>query len=520
MGSWEWDIDADNLWWSEELYSMYGLHAASFKATFESYLERIHPEDRAQAHEVVAAALRDKRPFAFEHRVLRPDGAERIVLGQGDVLCDRRGRAVRMVGTAQDITEHKIAENQRATLRQEQAAREQAEEANRLKDEFLATLSHELRTPLNAIVGWASILQEGKLDPATTARAVETINRNVKIQSHLISDILDISRMTSGQLDLRFQPVLLASAVEAAIDTMRPMARSRNVELAAALGRLSGPVSGDPDRLQQIVWNLLSNAVKFTPAGGRVNVRVRPEGGHVSVRLDQEGAYALLRVEDDGPGIEPEFLPYVFERFRQRDSTGTRRHGGLGLGLAIVRHLVELHGGSVSATNRSDRSGALFEVRLPLAPLPSEIRGAASSDGDAPDEKNGRARPLLGKHILLVEDDVDSRELIAMFLESCGAEISAVGSAAEALEAFGNRRPDLVVSDIAMPGKSGYELIRELRARPPESGGRVPAVALTAYAAQEDVSKAKRAGFDAHMAKPVEMQDLARKLVELCGDPG
>jgi CheY-like chemotaxis protein len=355
-------------------------------------------------------------------------------------------------------------------------------------------------------VGWANLLQEGNLDPATTARAVETINRNVKIQSHLISDILDISRMTSGQLDLRVQPVPLANAVEAAVDTMRPMARSRNVELAGAPGRLSGPVSGDPDRLQQIVWNLLSNAIKFAP-----------EGGRVTVRLEQEGASARLQIEDDGPGIDPEFLPYVFERFRQRDSTGTRRYGGLGLGLAIVRHLVELHGGTVSATNRSDRSGALFEVRLPIAPAPPETRGAPSGDVEAPAGENGRARPLLGKHILLVEDDVDSRELIAMFLESCGAEISAVGSAAEALEAFGNRRPDLVVSDIAMPGKSGYELIRELRARPPESGGTVPAVALTAYAAQEDVSKAKRAGFDAHMAKPVEMQDLARKLVELSG---
>jgi PAS domain S-box-containing protein len=506
MGSWEWDIDANTLWWSEELYSIYGLHAASFTATFESYLERIHPEDRAHARDVVAAAVRDKRPFAFEHRVLRPDGAERIVMGQGDVVCDRRGRPVRMVGTAQDITEHKIAENERATLRQEQAAREHAEEANRLKDEFLATLSHELRTPLNAIVGWANLLQEGNLDPATTARAVETINRNVKIQSHLISDILDISRMTSGQLDLRFQPVPLANAVEAAVDTMRPMARSRNVELGGAPGRLSGPVSGDPDRLQQIVWNLLSNAIKFAP-----------EGGRVTVRLEQEGAFARLQIQDDGPGIDPEFLPYVFERFRQRDSTGTRRYGGLGLGLAIVRHLVELHGGSVSATNRSDRSGALFEVRLPIAPAVPETREAPSSDGEAPAGENGRTRPLLGKHILLVEDDVDSRELIAMFLESCGAEISAVGSAAEALEAFGNRRPDLVVSDIAMPGKSGYELIRELRARPPENGGTVPAVALTAYAAQEDVSKAKRAGFDAHMAKPVEMQDLARKLVELSG---
>jgi CheY-like chemotaxis protein len=302
---------------------------------------------------------------------------------------------------------------------------------------------------------------------------------------------------------VRFQPVPLATSVEAAIDTMRPMAQGRNVTLTPAMSPLRGPVSGDPDRLQQVVWNLLSNAIKFAP-----------EGGHVAVRLTEMGGQARLQVEDDGPGIDPEFLPYVFERFRQRDSTGTRRHGGLGLGLAIVRHLVELHGGRVSASNRTDSPGARFEVWLPLAAAPSEKGGP--QDGPAPvGAGNGSAPALAGKHILLVEDDVDSRELIAMFLESCGAEISAVGSATEALESVARRAPDLIVSDIAMPGKSGYELIRELRARPGDRGGRVPALALTAYAAQEDVRKARQAGFDAHMAKPVEMLHLARVLSEL-----
>jgi len=502
LGSWEWDIDQNTIWWSEELFAIYGLHPAAFQASFEAYLERIHPEDRADAKEVVEAALREKRPFAFEHRIVRPDGVQRVMLGQGDVLCDRKGRAVRMVGTAQDITEHKIAENERASLKLEQAAREEAEEANRLKDEFLATLSHELRTPLNAIVGWANLLKEGKLDKATTARAVETIDRNVKIQSHLISDILDISRMTSGRLELRVQPVALVPAVEAAIDTMRPMAKAKKVDLKPELDPLTGPVSGDPDRLQQIVWNLLSNAIKFAP-----------EGGHVAVAVTQEGGAATLRVEDDGPGIDPGFLPHVFERFRQRDSTGTRRHGGLGLGLAIVRHLVELHGGTVTARNRAEGTGAIFEVTLPIAPV---VERASEAPCEEPADGNGK--PLLGKHILLVEDDTDSRELIAMFLEGCGARVSAVGSAAEAIASFGARRPDLVVSDIAMPGRSGYDLIRELRARPPEEGGSIPALALTAYAAQEDVIKARRAGFDAHLAKPVEMQDLARQLMELLGE--
>jgi PAS domain S-box-containing protein len=506
LGSWEWDVEQNSIWWSEELYSIYGIHPASFSASYESYLDRIHPEDRAYAREVVATALREKRPFAFEHRIVRPDGTVRMVLGQGDVVLDHQGRPARMVGTTQDITEHKVAESERATLAREHAAREEAETANRLKDEFLATLSHELRTPLNAIAGWANLLKEGKLDAAMTARAVETIDRNVKIQSHLISDILDISRMTSGRLDLRSQPVPLATAIEGALDTMGPMARAKRVELLRELSPLSGPVLGDPDRLQQIVWNLLSNAIKFAP-----------EGGRVTVRLTQEGSWATIVVEDDGPGIDPEFLPYVFERFRQRDSTGTRWHGGLGLGLAIVRHLVELHRGTVSASNRPEGKGASFQVTLPLVGA-AEPGRAVEPFLRGTDEAGGKcdsARLLLGRRILLVEDDQDSRELIAMFLKGWGAAVDAVGSAREAISSFAARRPDLLISDIAMPGESGYALIQQLRALPRDRGGDVPALALTAYAGQEDVIKALRAGFDAHMAKPVEMRDLAARLGEL-----
>jgi PAS domain S-box-containing protein len=511
LGSWEWDVENNSIWWSEELYSIYGIHPASFSASYEAYLDRIHPEDRANARAVVAAALREKRPFAFEHRILRPDGTVRIVLGQGDVLLDHHGRPVRMVGTTQDITEHKVAELERATLSREHAAREEAEKANRLKDEFLATLSHELRTPLNAIAGWANLLKEGTLDAATTARAVETIDRNVRIQSHLISDILDISRMTSGRLDLRFQAVPLATAIEGALDTMGPMARAKRVDLLRELGPLSGPVMGDADRLQQIVWNLLSNAIKFAP-----------EGGHVIVRLTQEGSFARVLVEDDGPGIEPEFLPYVFERFRQRDSTGTRWHGGLGLGLAIVRHLVELHRGTVSASNRSEGTGASFLVTLPLAGAlePGRAVEPFLRGTDEPDARDASVRLLQGRRILLVEDDQDSRELIAMFLTGCGADVQAVGSSPEAVSAFAARRPDLLISDIAMPGESGYALMEQLRALPRDQGGEVPAVALTAYAGQEDVIRALRAGFDAHMAKPVEMRDLAARLVELLARGG
>jgi len=379
----------------------------------------------------------------------------------------------------------------------------EAEEANRLKDEFLAILSHELRTPLNAMAGWASLLKEGKLDAAMTARAVETIDRNVKIQAHLISDILDISRMTSGRLELKKEPVQVASVVDGALDTMRPAAEARKVALERDVDNLSGPVVGDPDRLQQIVWNLLSNAIKFAP-----------EKGQVTVRITQAGSSARILVEDDGPGIDPEFLPYIFERFRQSDATGTRRHGGLGLGLAIVKRLVELHQGTVSASNRPGK-GAAFEVVLPLADrVEARAGGAAAADSDDGDAAPG----LRGRRILLVEDEIDSRELIAMYLSRCGADVLAVSSARDAITSLEEGPPDLLISDIAMPGKSGYDLIREVRSLPREQGGKVPAVALTAYAAREDVDQALRAGFDLHIAKPVEMRELARRIADLIAE--
>ena len=500
MGSWEWDIAEDTIWWSQELYSIYGLDPASFTLTYDAYLNLIHPEDRAYAREVVSSALQAKRPFTFQHRILRPDGSERIVLGQGDVSLDPSGRPIRMAGTSQDITEHKVTENEREALAREHMRRMEAEEANRLKDEFLAILSHELRTPLNAMAGWASLLKEGKLDAAMTARAVETIDRNVKIQGHLISDILDISRMTSGRLELKKEPVQVASVVDGALDTMRPAAEARKVALERDVDNLSGPVVGDPDRLQQIVWNLLSNAIKFAP-----------EKGQVTVRITQAGSSARILVEDDGPGIDPEFLPYIFERFRQSDATGTRRHGGLGLGLAIVKRLVELHHGTVSASNRPGK-GAAFEVVLPLADrVEARAGGAAAADSDDGDAAPG----LRGRRILLVEDEIDSRELIAMYLSRCGADVLAVSSARDAITSLEEGPPDLLISDIAMPGKSGYDLIREVRSLPREQGGKVPAVALTAYAAREDVDQALRAGFDLHIAKPVEMRELARRIADL-----
>jgi len=498
LGSWEWDIERNALWWSDELLSIYGIDPRSFNESYQAFLERVHPEDRERVEGIVSAALTDGRPFAFEHRILRPDGELRILLAQGGVILDKRQRPIRMMGTGQDITEHKRREEERATLTREQIARREAEEANRLKDEFLATLSHELRTPLNAIVGWADLLRGGTLDAPTTARAVETILRNVRIQSNLISDILDISRMTMGQLELATQAVDPCSVIESAIDTMRPAAHAKKIGLRSRLDREGSLVRGDPDRLQQVVWNLLSNAIKFTPEGGKVTISCRTEDGSVRIR-----------VEDDGPGVDPEFLPYVFDPFRQRDSSGTRLHGGLGLGLAIVRRLVELHGGSVSARNREGAPGALFEIVLPTAST-----GVAAGDED---EGRGRgARPdraLEGKRILLVEDEPDSRELTAMLLSRMGADVRAVPSAAEALDALQAVEPDILISDIAMPGESGYDLIAKVRGLTNERLRTIPAIALTAYAGPEDATRSLRAGYQAHVSKPVEIQDLVRILL-------
>jgi CheY-like chemotaxis protein len=441
-----------------------------------------------------------------------------------------------MLGTGQDITDEKRAEEERAHLLVEREARRQAEEANRLKDEFLATLSHELRTPLNAIVGWANLLREGTLDPATTVRAVETISRNAQVQSRLISDILDISRLIAGQLDFKLQMVSLEAVIEGALDTMRPAAEANGVLLAAELTPAIGPVLGSPDRLQQVVWNLLSNAIKFTPKGGRV-----------WIALDAREGRATIRVEDEGIGIDPDFLPHVFERFRQKNPSSSRRHGGLGLGLAIARHIVEFHGGTIVAQNREGARGARFVVTLPLTETAAEARPAGEggparagsegvrNDGEGPEAASGRepsaavpgtvpgpevdlsANPMAGVRALLVEDEPDSRELLARLLESCGAEVRVAGSAAEALTLLVREHPDLLISDIAMPGETGYDLIERVRALAPEAGGTTPAIAVTAYTGAEDARRALRAGYQAHLSKPVQLRELVRLVAELLG---
>ena len=381
-------------------------------------------------------------------------------------------------------------EDRQQSLAREHIARADAETANRMKDEFLATVSHELRTPLNAILGWSHILRGGKLDETTIMRGVEVIERNAQTQAQLIEDILDASRVITGNLRLNRDPVDLSTVVNAATDSVRLSAETKGIQLAVMLDPAARHAAGDANRLQQVVWNLLANAIKFTASGGRVEVR-----------LEREDGQARITVRDTGEGVAPEFLPFIFDRFRQADSTITRRHGGLGLGLAIVRHLVELHEGTVRAESAGEGYGSSFIVRLPLA---ERVEGARIGPAGAP------ASPpaLQGQHILVVDDDRDALDMLALVLTDAGAAVRTASSAAEALALLRWIRPDVLVSDLAMPDEDGYSLIRNIRAIERETGHETPAVALTAYVRVQDRARAVAAGFDVFVEKPVDPEEL------------
>jgi CheY-like chemotaxis protein len=387
-----------------------------------------------------------------------------------------------------------------ALLASEQEARSNAERASQLKDEFLLTLSHELRTPLNALLGWSTLLKRKDLEQARIRQGLDVIERNVRLQSQLIDDLLDMSRIISGKLRLNVQQVELVSIIEAAVETVRLSAMAKGIRLRQVLDPSAGIVSGDPARLQQVVWNLLSNAIKFTPKGGRVQVVLERVDSHVEIS-----------VIDTGLGISPEFLPYVFDKFRQADASMTRDHGGLGLGLAIVKHLVELHGGSVKVESAGSSKGATFIVELPLVVVHREQSdNKDESDlvepGTTVDDYWESA--LDGFKVLVVDDEPDARELIRCVLEDSKAQVITAGSAREALEILMREQPDVLVSDIGMPQEDGYKFIHQVRTLPFESGGKIPAVALTAYARAEDRKRALMAGYQMHISKPVEPSEL------------
>ncbi|HLL75951.1 MAG TPA: hybrid sensor histidine kinase/response regulator [Pyrinomonadaceae bacterium] len=388
-------------------------------------------------------------------------------------------------------------------------AKREAEEATRAKDEFLAVVSHELRTPLTAILGWARMLQTGKLDEATAARALGAIERNAESQNQLIGDLLDFSRIISGKVRLDVGRVELAPLVEAAIDVVSPAADAKGIRLQSVLDPKAGPVSGDPERLQQVFWNLLSNAVKFTPRSGRVQVRLARVNSSVEVA-----------VSDTGSGISPEFLPYVFERFRQADQQTTRRQAGLGLGMAITKHLVELHGGTIRAESPGEGLGATFVLRLPVmivhtADAPSD---AAAGRLHVPAEEHARAAELVrldGIHVLVVDDEPDARELLTTILRQAGAEATAAAGVADALDKLQKVKPDLLVSDIEMAHEDGYSLIRKVRALDSDRVRRIPAIALTAHARPSDRLRALSEGYHMHIPKPVEPAELVLAIANL-----
>ncbi|APR82712.1 two-component sensor histidine kinase [Minicystis rosea] len=483
-------VDAD-----EGLVRLFDL-APGMTVSVDDYASRIHPDDRDAWIRMVNRCSQAGSACASEYRVVWPDGSVHWVLDKGELIFDAEGNHLYTAGACVEVTYRRQVEAEREELLQrEREARRAAEEASRAKDEFLVTLSHELRTPLTAVLGWAQILRAGRLDVQRVQKGVEIIERNARAQAMLIEDLLDVSRIVTGKMRMAHELVPLAAVAEAAIETIRPGADTKRIGLRFEVDASAGGIMGDRDRLQQVVWNLLSNAVKFTPPGGDVAVRVAREGPH-----------AEIVVSDTGRGIPAGFLPVAFDRFQQAESGLKRSHGGLGLGLAIARHIVELHGGTIEAESEGEGRGARFTVRLPacgpdLAPSP---------DAKASEEARAAAvglLPLAGLTALVVEDEGDSRDLISLILEQNGVKVVTAASAKDARAALASTLPNVIVSDIGMPLEDGLTFVTGLRAQGPPLAS-IPAVALTAYTQTEERRRALAAGFQAHVAKPIDAARL------------
>jgi len=466
------------------------------------------PEDFNEVLTNIDEIKHSKKVKIFDTERKHSDGRHLFLEVVMSPINDEQGEVIGISTIARDMTERKRTAEK--LLDREQAARRQAEQSNRLKDEFLTTLSHELRTPLNAILGWSQILQTHNLDASETNKALDTITRSARAQNRLINDLLDVSRIITGKLRLDIRAVDLPGVISAAVDAARPAAEAKNLRLQTLIDPQAELILGDPDRLQQVVWNLLSNAVKFTPKEGRVQIRLERINSHVEIVIS-----------DTGKGIEPEFLPYVFDRFRQSDGSMTRRHGGLGLGLAIVRQLVELHGGTVSVSSAGEGQGATFTVTLPLLPVSRERASDAPPSVNPPMQISVATTDcppeLTDLSVMFVDDDADSRYLLSLVLDACGAKVMTANSASEAFEMIKREKFDVVISDIGMPDEDGFSLIGKIRDLPNEQGGTVPAIALTAYARAEDRVQMLRSGFQMHLAKPVEPAELVAAVANLAG---
>ena len=482
--------------WNASAERLFGYSAA--EALGRSVTMLLPPERLDEEREILAALGRGERVDHFETERVKKDGRRIAASLSVSPVRDATGRIVGGAKIARDITLRKRFEAEREELlAKERAAREQAESASRAKDAFLAMVSHELRSPLSPILAWARMLSRGLLDEEKTRRAIETIERNARAQAQLIDDLLDVSRIVTGKLRLEVRPVDVVAVVDAAIDVVRPAADAKGIQLERVLDSEVGPVAGDAARLQQVVWNLLSNAVKFTP-----------RGGHVQIVLERVNSQVEIAVSDTGRGIAPEFLPFLFQQFQQAETGSTRSYGGLGLGLTIVRRIVELHGGTVGAESPGVGGGATFTVKLPRMLFAgtageSERRHPTAAEA-AP---SARYAPLDALRVLVVDDEPDSNDVVSTLLGSCGAEVRVAGSAAEGLAELRRWTPDLIVSDIGMPGEDGCAFLARVRAEPAPIG-RIPAIALTAYATTDDRIRIFSAGFQLHVVKPVDPAEL------------
>ena len=497
--------DGYHEWYNQRWYEFTGVPAGSTDG--DAWNGMFHADDQARARARWRHSLDTGDSYEIEYRLRHHSGEYRWVLGRAMPVRNARGDIERWFGTCTDIhTMRQLIDEREQLLQREQAARVESDRAGRMKDEFLATLSHEIRTPLNAILGWAIILR-ARLAAGAAEPGLEAIERNARLQAQMIDDLLDMSRIISGKLRLDVQRIDLAEVIRAAADTVATAAEAKDIRVQLVLDPLAGSISGDPNRLQQVFWNLFSNAIKFTPKGGRIQALLERIDSHLEVS-----------VIDTGEGVSPDFLPHVFDRFRQADSTTTRRHSGLGLGLAIVKQVVELHGGTIRANSPGPNLGATFIVSLPLTvlhpevdPLPPRRHPTAEAirlAADVPVQ-------IAGARVLVVDDEPDARALLRRLFEEHGAVVSTASSAAEALSRLRVERPDVLVSDIGMPDEDGYALIRRVRALPPEDGGRTAAIALTAYARADDRVKAVVAGFQHHLSKPIEPMELVVMVASL-----
>jgi len=501
LGTFHCDMPLDKIVWNARCKAHFWLPQDA-EIDFDLFYSILHPDDRERTREAIAACVYGGKVYDIEYRTVSPQGELRWIRATGCTYY-KEEKPVRFDGTTQDITDRKRVDEERKQLFDiECAARVEAERTSRMKDEFLATLSHELRTPLNAILGWTQLLKRDQQDPEMLSEAISVIERNARAQTQLIEDLLDMSRIVSGNVRLDVQRVELSEIINAAMEGVKPTAETKGVRLEKVIDRLVGSISGDPARLQQVLWNLLTNAIKFTPKGGKVRVFAEVMQSHVEIS-----------VADTGEGISPDFLPHLFERFSQADGSAERKHRGLGLGLSIVKNLVEMHGGAVRVNSRGKEQGATFIVRLPRqAPKssedeenPSHTRMLLSVECERPN--------LRGIKVLVVEDEADARELLRRFLVECDALPAVAASVAEAQKLLLTFQPDVIVSDIGMPQKDGYEFIRDVR----KQGLTTPAVALSAYARAEDRIRSAQTGYQTHLAKPVEPAELLAVIASLAG---